>query len=259
MKRGIKTRNALGDVASNVCQALEGGDGGGGGGAGGGGESGGGGGRAGWAERAGAVTGVVDLDMAVALAAAARDALVADIRQSPAAGDAEAAAAAAAGEVAAAAERSAGEEAAAEGAAAEGAATADDVAAVEARGGRAFSEGVLTALLPGRGLHLFTLELNLSNSKTHSGLSWVTQCTEELKLSRNRHECKPLLPGFRYDNVYRRFDNVEQRLAAGMAVGGSSPGGGGGGKGGAKASSSGSALHIKIGTLNYKALCLLFC
>ena len=36
---------------------------------------------------------------------------------------------------------------------------------------------------PGRGLHLFTLELNLSNSRTHPGLSWVTRWTEELKLS----------------------------------------------------------------------------
>ena len=34
-----------------------------------------------------------------------------------------------------------------------------------------------------RGLHSFTLELNLSNSRTHSGLSWVTRWTEELKLS----------------------------------------------------------------------------
>jgi len=35
----------------------------------------------------------------------------------------------------------------------------------------------------GRGLHSFTLELNLSNSRIHSGFSWVTRKTEELKLS----------------------------------------------------------------------------
>jgi hypothetical protein len=34
-----------------------------------------------------------------------------------------------------------------------------------------------------RGLHSFTLELNFSSSRTHSGLSWVTRWTEELKLS----------------------------------------------------------------------------
>jgi len=34
-----------------------------------------------------------------------------------------------------------------------------------------------------RGLHWFTLELSLSNSRTHSGLSWVTRWIEELKLS----------------------------------------------------------------------------
>jgi hypothetical protein len=37
--------------------------------------------------------------------------------------------------------------------------------------------------LSGRGLHSFTLELNFSNSRTRSGLSWVTRWTEELKLS----------------------------------------------------------------------------
>ena len=31
--------------------------------------------------------------------------------------------------------------------------------------------------------HSFTVELNLSNSRTHSGLSWVTRWTEELKLN----------------------------------------------------------------------------
>ena len=30
----------------------------------------------------------------------------------------------------------------------------------------------------GRGLHSFTLELNLSNSRTHSRFSWVTRWTE---------------------------------------------------------------------------------
>jgi hypothetical protein len=43
-----------------------------------------------------------------------------------------------------------------------------------------------------RGLHSFTLELKLSNSRTHSWLSWVTRWTVELKLSCNRNECKPL-------------------------------------------------------------------
>jgi hypothetical protein len=31
-----------------------------------------------------------------------------------------------------------------------------------------------------KGLHSFTLELNLSNSRTHSRLSWVTWWPEEL-------------------------------------------------------------------------------
>jgi len=44
-----------------------------------------------------------------------------------------------------------------------------------------------------RGLRSFTLELNLSNSRTHSGLSGVTRWTEELKLSWNQNECKPLV------------------------------------------------------------------
>jgi hypothetical protein len=35
----------------------------------------------------------------------------------------------------------------------------------------------------GRALHSFTLELNLSNSRSHSGLSWVIQGTDDLKLS----------------------------------------------------------------------------
>ena len=35
----------------------------------------------------------------------------------------------------------------------------------------------------GRGLHSSNLELNLSNSRTHSGFSWDTRWTEELKLS----------------------------------------------------------------------------
>ena len=41
-------------------------------------------------------------------------------------------------------------------------------------------------------LHSFTLEPNLSNSMTHSGFSWVTRWAEELKLSSNRNELKPL-------------------------------------------------------------------
>jgi len=47
---------------------------------------------------------------------------------------------------------------------------------------------------PGRGFHSFTLEPNLSNSRTHL---WVTWWTEGLKLSWNRNECKPLGPGNR--------------------------------------------------------------
>jgi hypothetical protein len=47
----------------------------------------------------------------------------------------------------------------------------------------------------GRGLHSFTLELNLSNSRHIHELSWVIQWTEELKLSRNGDECKPLANG----------------------------------------------------------------
>ena len=50
-------------------------------------------------------------------------------------------------------------------------------------------------LVNGRGLHSFALELNSSNSRTHSGLSWVTRWTEALKLSRNRSECKALVNG----------------------------------------------------------------
>jgi hypothetical protein len=43
--------------------------------------------------------------------------------------------------------------------------------------------GLGVAAFYGRGLHSFTLELNLSNSRTHSGLRWVTQWTEVLNLS----------------------------------------------------------------------------
>jgi hypothetical protein len=47
---------------------------------------------------------------------------------------------------------------------------------------KGFSDVFTTPLneLHGRGLHSFTLELNLSNSRTHHELSWVTRWTEEL-------------------------------------------------------------------------------
>jgi hypothetical protein len=45
-----------------------------------------------------------------------------------------------------------------------------------------------------RGLHSFTLELSLATPRHTVDLSWVTRWTEELKLSRYRNECKPLLP-----------------------------------------------------------------
>jgi hypothetical protein len=45
------------------------------------------------------------------------------------------------------------------------------------------AEAGATARVAGRGLHSLTLELNLSNSRTHLGLSWIIQWAEELKLS----------------------------------------------------------------------------
>jgi len=51
----------------------------------------------------------------------------------------------------------------------------------------------------GRALHSFTLELNLSNSGTlmRDAFSWVIRWMEELKMSWNVNECKPLRRGCR--------------------------------------------------------------
>jgi len=48
---------------------------------------------------------------------------------------------------------------------------------------------------PGRGLHSFTLELNLQLHDTIHELSWVIRWTEEQNLSWIGNECEPLQPG----------------------------------------------------------------
>ena len=72
--------------------------------------------------------------------------------------------------------------------------------------------------VPGRGLHSFPFQLNLSTS-----VHRVTNCTHEsvlqlLKLSSNVNKCKPLVPGFSAlimpgDALYDEADHTEGKLS----------------------------------------------
>ena len=65
------------------------------------------------------------------------------------------------------------------------------VARGEQFGGHCAELGTGVGQPAGRGLHSFTLELNLATPGHIHELSWVIRWTEELKLSCNLNECKP--------------------------------------------------------------------